>query len=265
MVSLKLASPLDPLSRWTTMVPQAWSWRAGDLKHAIGCTGFCSHCFNHCKCKEASKTALAGCQPLKSLSQAVQGEYVDCRTVAWQDEDSFQASMIFDDFRVWQSFALCNHAVGQGQMVTNSGKLGAELMRLSRDGFSLQSILFGQRESNKPTLQQMTAKSRRKVTETEDPRKYRCVLYIGYRLLAEGSNWKRSADHWATQHIKPCNEVSPRHSATFWLATYPGESIPGPEASHAFPSTVKIAGWTWVVFLFCIWFFNEDAILFSIS
>ena len=26
-------------------------------------------------------------------------------------------------------------------MVTNSGKLGAELMRLSRDGFSLQSIL----------------------------------------------------------------------------------------------------------------------------
>ena len=46
------------------MVPQAWSWRAGDLKHVvdlgilnvivIGCTGFCSHCFNHCKCKHAS-------------------------------------------------------------------------------------------------------------------------------------------------------------------------------------------------------------------
>ena len=82
-------------------------------------------------------------------------------------------------------------------MVTNSGKLGAELMRLSRDGFSLQSILFGQRESNKPTLQQMTAKSRRKVTETEDPRKYRCVLlhWVQNCLQKDSEHWKRSADH----------------------------------------------------------------------
>ena len=66
------------------------------------------------------------------------------------------------------------------QMVTNSGKLGAELMRLSRDGFSLQSILSGQREANKPTLQQMTAKSRRKVPGTEDPRKNTSfLLWVG--------------------------------------------------------------------------------------
>lgn len=106
MVPLKLALPLGLLYRWTTMVPQAWPWRAGDLKHvvdlwimsviAIGCTGFCSHCFKYYKCQEAAKMALASCQLLKSWSQAVQGEYVDCRTVAWQDEDSLQASMILD-------------------------------------------------------------------------------------------------------------------------------------------------------------------------
>ena len=62
-------------------------------------------------------------------------------------------------------------------MVTNSGKLGAELMGLSQDGC--------ERESKEPTLQ-MTAKSIRKVTETEDHRKYTGVCYIGYKLLAEG-------------------------------------------------------------------------------
>ena len=67
------------------------------------------------------------------------------------------------DFRV-QSFALCNHAVGQGQMVTNSGKFGAESMRLSRE--------------RPKTLENVQV-----------------FCYIGYRLLAEGSNWKRSADH----------------------------------------------------------------------
>ena len=91
---------LGLLYRWATMVPQVWSWRAGDLKHGNSLHRLLfpqfQSLFNHYKCEEASKTALAGCQPLKSPSQAVQGEYVDCRTVAWQDEDSFQASMTFD-------------------------------------------------------------------------------------------------------------------------------------------------------------------------
>ena len=39
--------------------------------------------------------------------------------------------------------------------------------------------------------------------------------------------------------MKPCNEVAPRHSATFWLATYAGGSIQGPEALHDFPTMVK--------------------------